>query len=338
MARSKLIIRPAAHELLVENGTPLEQVLFSQGVEFPCGGESLCGRCRVRVLEGELAVTAAMRAVLTEGELARGWRLACQARVEGPLTLEIAQWEASILTDETALPFEPAQGIGIAIDLGTTTLVVQAVDLATGEVLSVISGMNPQAAHGADVMSRIQFALSADEGAERLTRIVREALGGMIHRALDSCGRGAGEVREALIAGNTVMHHLFLRLPGGAALARSVCHGKCRTLQAGRARSRVGVAGCVRDPVPAVPGLDSWAATCWPGIVACGLEHASHSAALIDLGTNGEIVLSDSGRILCASTAAGPAFEGGGIRMGGAGRHGRHLACAGWSIRRWSAR
>jgi ferredoxin len=127
--RCRVNLVPLAVSLEVERGAPLGAALAPYGVEFPCGGAGTCRGCRVRVLEGSLAVTPEMAAALTAAELASGWRLACRGRVESDITLEVAQWDAPVLGDDLALEFEPGEGCGIAIDLGTTTLAAQLLDL-----------------------------------------------------------------------------------------------------------------------------------------------------------------------------------------------------------------
>ncbi len=113
----------------------------------------------------------------------------------------MGQWSAEVLSDEARVPFEPAAGWGAAIDLGTTTLVVQVVNLASGEVEAVRTALNPQARHGADIMTRIQFEL---ERPGVLRALIRQSLGAMLEDA------AAGRVlEEVLVVGNTVMHHLF---------------------------------------------------------------------------------------------------------------------------------
>src|SRR5579871_5349529 len=173
-------LEPLGETIPAPIGMPLRDLLFSYGVEFPCGGESRCKRCRVRVSEGHLN-SPASAAILTTREFDEGWRLACRALVSGDVTLEVGQWESSILTDESAFPFTPRRGLGIAIDLGTTTLVGQLVDLATGSVLGVRTALNPQARHGADVMTRIQFALTP-AGRDELRALIHEQLGSMIEQ------------------------------------------------------------------------------------------------------------------------------------------------------------
>ena len=158
--RVQIELRPLGKILNVERGTPLREALFEYGVEFPCGGRGRCRGCRVKVLRGSLPVTPEQARVLTPAELAEGWRLACQAQAEDSLVLELAQWEAVILADDTPFDFHPGEGLAAAVDLGTTTLVAQLVDRRHGQVLGVQSALNPQAQHGSDIMSRIHFALA----------------------------------------------------------------------------------------------------------------------------------------------------------------------------------
>jgi uncharacterized 2Fe-2S/4Fe-4S cluster protein (DUF4445 family) len=147
-------LRPMGVQFDVPGGTLLQDVLFSYGVEFPCGGRARCKGCRVRVIEGSLPVTAEQEQMLSPEEIAAGWRLSCQCRAEEDLTLELAQWEAQILADATRFSFAPREGLGVAVDVGTTTLVAQLMDLRTGDVRAVRTALNPQARFGADIMSR----------------------------------------------------------------------------------------------------------------------------------------------------------------------------------------
>ena len=183
-------------------GASLALSLAQYGLEFPCGGTAQCGGCRVRVLAGSLPVTNADLSVFSAEELADGWRLACQARAEMPLVLECGQWQMDVLTDNSGLSGAGKSGLGIAIDLGTTTIAAQMIDMATGSVLAIETDLNPQASFGADVMHRIQAALS---GAD-LTTVVRSALRQMITKLAGGCER---EIAEIVLVGNTVMHHLF---------------------------------------------------------------------------------------------------------------------------------
>ena len=183
---------PLGKVLRVDRGTPLQDVLFAHGVEFPCGGRGRCKGCKIKVLAGALPVTEEERRRLSEAELAEGWRLACRGQAESDLKIELAQWEAAILTDDTVFAFTPREGLGIAIDLGTTTIVAQLIDLQTGHVLAVRTALNAQAKRGADIMSRVEFAV-AGQGQQALQELVRRQIGGLAAGALGGGlgGRGA---------------------------------------------------------------------------------------------------------------------------------------------------
>jgi uncharacterized 2Fe-2S/4Fe-4S cluster protein (DUF4445 family) len=181
-------------------------------------------------------------------------------------------------------------------------------DLASGEILAVCTGLNPQCSHGADVMSRVLFALS-NPG---LTPLIRTAIGGMVAQL---AGNRSAEVNEIVLVGNTVMHHLFAGIdveplshapfvPGDAHEQVFLPEQLRWNLQhACRIRFLPCLGGFVGSDVLA-------------GIVAANLAAGDRLRVLIDLGTNGEIVLGNRERMLCASTAAGPAFEAASIRMG----------------------
>jgi uncharacterized 2Fe-2S/4Fe-4S cluster protein (DUF4445 family) len=228
--------------------------------------------------------------------------------VASPLVLEVEQWVMPVLADDSAVAHEPAEGVGIAIDLGTTTLVAQAVDLATAEVLAVETALNPQAAHGADVMSRIEFALTG--GQAELGTAIRAALGDLISRL-----PRRGEVRHVMLAGNTAMHHLFCGIdvaPLAAVPFQPVNDG-----EQSFAPPALGWDLPEQAAVRFLPCLGGFVGSdILTGIIATAIDEGAELRALIDLGTNGEIVLGNRERMLCASTAAGPAFEAGRIRMG----------------------
>jgi uncharacterized 2Fe-2S/4Fe-4S cluster protein (DUF4445 family) len=275
-------------------GTPLRDVLFPYGVEFPCGGKGRCDRCRVRVLRGEGAGTSLR---------------SCQMTAAGDLTLDIGQWEAPILSDDTRFTFAPRPGRAIAIDLGTTTLVAQLLDLETATVLGVRSALNPQAIFGSDVMSRIQHALTP-QGSAELRGLIRAELGRIVAELA-----GRDPVESIVIAGNTVMMHLFCGFDT-APLAQAPFEPQHLELQTFDKHEL----GWNLDGEPIVrflPCLGGFVGSdLLAGIIATGLAGRDEVTALIDLGTNGEVVVGNRERVLCASTAAGPAFEGGRITCG----------------------
>lgn len=241
-------------------------------------------------------------------QLAGGWRLACKARAEAPLVLECGQWRMDVLTDGSRLSGAGKQGLGIAIDVGTTTIAAQMVHLASGDVLGVETLLNPQAPFGSDVMSRIRAAL----GGADLTKVIRTALRQTI---VNLAAGHEKDVREVVLVGNTVMHHLF-----GGCDVEPLSHVPFASPRLGEQRFEpqeldwplpeecvIRFARCLGGFV----GADILA-----GIVATDLARSDDLVALVDLGTNGEIAIGNRHGIVCASTAAGPAFEAGAIRMG----------------------
>ena len=298
-----LTLSPSGKRLTVTKGTPLRDVLFAEGVEFPCGGRGRCNACRVRVLKGRLNVTEDETKVLRRYELALGWRLACHHRIEDDLELELAQWEMPVLSDSSSFAFTPQTGLGVAVDLGTTTLAVQLLDLQMGNVLSSATALNAQARHGDDLISRIECAL---RGSEDLTRLIREQIGGMI------AGFGVEPARIVLV-GNTVMHHLFC----GIGVTPLAAH-PFRPTHPGRMLLSSGDLGWDGNaPVEFLPCIGGMVGPdILAGIVATGLHRREELSALVDLGTNGEVAVGNRDRLLCTSTAAGPAFEGARIAMG----------------------
>lgn len=308
----RIELLPLGRSLEIERGSPLQDALFAQGVEFPCGGHGRCKGCRVRVLAGRLPVTADEATLLDPASLAAGWRLACRARAETDLTLELAQWEASILTDERAFSFAPRDGHGVAVDIGTTTLAAQLLDLRGGEVRAVRTALNAQARHGADIMSRIEFAARGG-GSGELTRVIRAQTGELVGALVEEAG--AGELAEIVLVGNTAMHHLF-----GGLDVEPLSRFPFEPEQCGLLRfsaSELGWSLPGDPPVRFLPCLGGFVGSdLLAGLLATGLAESEELEALVDLGTNGEIVVGRGGRLLCASTAAGPAFEGARIGQG----------------------
>ena len=312
--RVRIRLEPLGKMIEVARGVPLRDVLFDFGVEFPCGGHGRCRSCRVKVVDGALPLSPEQEAILSRREVLEGWRLACRCLAESDVTLEINQWEAAILSDDSSLAFKPGEGLGVAVDLGTTTLVAQLADLASGKVLSVQTALNPQAAYGGDVMSRVQFALSP-EGRTRMTDLIREGIVRLIRNACNEAGMPDAPVRKIVLVGNTVMHHLFSDLD-----ITPLAYYPFESVQDGAQTFRSADIGWDVTGNPEVhflPCLGGFVGSdILAGILAVGIHKSDALVGLIDLGTNGEVVFGNRQRLLCASTAAGPAFEGARIRMG----------------------
>ena len=204
---------------------------------------------------------------------------------------------------------------GVAFDVGTTTVVAFLMDLITGEKLSVKPAMNPQIAIGDDVITRISFCRENSGGLEKLRTSIVECLNALIAEASAEAGIDPDEIVEATIVGNTAMHHLLVGLdPHYLSMAPySPVLQEGQDCKARDLDLKIGTSAYVHLlPLKAgFVGSDTIAC-----ILATGLHRSKIPTLLLDLGTNGEIVFGNKNRMLCCSTAAGPAFEGGHIRWG----------------------
>jgi len=225
---------------------------------------------------------------------------------------------AVVIGDEVVHLDRPATAeacYGIAFDIGTTTLVGYLVDLGTGRMAAVASRTNPQAAYGDDVIARIEYASRGAEGLRTLQKLVVSALNEVTGEACRRAGIKPSHVYEASIVGNTTMNHLVLGLPVAAiALAPFVPASSSAHSVAAR---EVGLKIHAQGRVYTAPLIGSFVGADTVGVVlATGLHESDRLRLAIDIGTNGELVLGTRGRLLAASTAAGPAFEGARIRYG----------------------
>ncbi|MEA3461546.1 MAG: 2Fe-2S iron-sulfur cluster-binding protein, partial [Bacteroidota bacterium] len=204
MQTVQIRLHPLGKRISVARGSSLIDVLHEFGVEFPCGGKGSCGKCKVRLLEGEIRADPDHQRKLKELGLSPEWRLACMSRADSDLVIEVGQYEAMIQADDTHFSFEARQGYGVAVDLGTTSLVAQLVDLSNGKVLAVETALNPQRRWGSDLVSRLEAALAGKE--VELTRMIREEIGSMLIKLI---GERKIVIDRVLMVGNTVMQHLF---------------------------------------------------------------------------------------------------------------------------------
>lgn len=308
--KSTINLEPLGKSISVNAGTPLIDVLHEFGVEFPCGGKGTCGSCKVKLLDGKLEVNTVQQQKLDKLNLADNWRLACFCNVDSDITLEVSQFENIILADNSTFEFTPQTGYGIAVDLGTTTVVVQLVNLENAHVLDSVSDVNPQAKFGGDLISRIQSCLDGNQ--QEIQNLIRQKIGQMIKSILS---KHPVAVSKIVLVGNTVMHHLFSGL-------------KVNSLSFYPFESpNLGIQNLTPEQlnwelpknttIQFYPSIGSFVGSdILAGIAATKMAERKEFSVLIDLGTNGEIAIGNSNTIICASTAAGPAFEGAKINQG----------------------
>jgi len=207
------------------------------------------------------------------------------------------------------------RSFGVALDIGTTTIVAMLVSLVTGEEVAITSTLNPQVVYGEDVISRINYTLNNPEGLERIHQEVINAVNSLIEDLCRSAEVKLEEIYEISVVGNTAMHHFFLALPPRE-LTFSPFVPVLRNsynVPAQNLKLRIHPRGNVHI----MPNIAGFVGADTVGVIlASSLDESKTIKLAIDIGTNGEIVLGSRNRLLACSTAAGPAFEGAQIGQG----------------------
>ncbi len=394
---------PTSQALTVPHGMRLLDVCYDAGVEITasCGGGGTCGKCRIKILEGDVPSGGGHDGALSKEELAEGWRLSCLIHVESDLTVDVShivKRRDQILTDLIPFDLVPDHGIytvnahlpepelgktlsdverlqetlaatsavtlnaglipyailqslpqhlrqsngacrivaeenriltllpaqdgddenkplGVAVDIGTTTVAAMLIDLESGHPLAVCSRVNPQTRMGDDVISRIAYARKGTSELKKIQSVILDALDAMVIELCESSGRQRENIARFTLAGNTTMQHLLLGIdPTPIAQAPYVPAVRDHVvLQSGHLQWQA-MPGAVAEVLPAISGYVGGDIVA--GIVATGIDRTDRNCLLVDIGTNGEIALASGGVLYACSTAAGPAFEGARIGQG----------------------
>jgi uncharacterized 2Fe-2S/4Fe-4S cluster protein (DUF4445 family) len=220
--------------------------------------------------------------------------------------------------DRQVIRIEPgyAEGIyGLAVDVGSTTVVAHLCDLRTGAVLATEAMMNPQVRYGEDLMSRVSYGMMNPQGVERMHRAVVRGVNELAEKAAAAAGLTAQDIMDMVMVGNTIMHHLFLGIDpaelGGAPFALAVAAPlDLKAREVGLAlnpAAMLHVLPCIAGHV----GADHVAV-----LLAEAPQDSEEIALVIDVGTNAEISVGDHRGLMCASSPTGPAFEGAQISHG----------------------
>ena len=284
-------------QISVPEGTTVLEAARRLGLELaaPCGGNGKCGKCRV----------------LVEGKEV----LACRYRVEEDLTVELPrQSKTSILASGQMadVPADPIKsGHLLAFDIGTTTVVCFLLS-PDGKQLASASMLNPQSLYGADVISRIRHALTGEM--EALTRAVRKGMSDLIEKCCQKAAVSPAEIGVISVVGNPCMQQLFLGIaPSNLAAVPFAPVLKSATAENGG----VIFPECSNALLLTAPDISGYVGADTLGcILASRMYEAEGTALMVDIGTNGEMVLSHNGRMVACSTAAGPALEGANITFG----------------------
>ena len=316
MKHFTITFRPDAKQISIHSGATLIEAAGQAGIILNnvCGGKGTCKKCLVYLGPDSRKV------------------LACQYRIESDLIVTIPAesrfFEQRILTEgidagsriqpdiyEKYLPEEPAAPVlGLAVDLGTTTVVARLIDLTGGKCLATEAALNPQTRFGDDVVSRIAYAQTDKEFAE-LQKAIIDCINDLTAKLCKKAIIKVNDIYEMCIVGNTTMNHIFLSLPISQ-LGQAPYHAYSldaydtspnelglQMNPAGNIHTVENIAGFVGSDTTAVA-------------IATDIDSAEEVTLIVDIGTNGEIVLGTKDNLYAASCAAGPALEGARITCG----------------------
>lgn len=220
-------------------------------------------------------------------------------------------WRGELVVD-VAEPKE-GEGYGLAVDIGTSKIVVHLVDLHTGKTVAEATAENPQVFVGEDIIARMTYALREREGLAELKRLVVDAVNNLAAAVTSSRGVSASDVLAAVLVGNTVMHHLALGIDVRGLAASPFVPAVQGTVDvpASLIGLRYGRRALFPPVIAGYVGSDAVA-----DLVATGMHEEREPAMLLDIGTNTEVILSTGEELLACSAPSGPAFEGGHLRFG----------------------
>ncbi|MDD5428666.1 MAG: ASKHA domain-containing protein [Candidatus Omnitrophica bacterium] len=203
---------------------------------------------------------------------------------------------------------------GFAFDIGTTTVVGQLINMNTRKILGTRIAFNRQAAYGSDVIARIVFA-SEPDGLEKTHKAVVSNINEIIEDLVDACNVNLGDVYSVTCAGNMTMMHLLLRIDPSS--IRKPPYTPTTTVFSTMHLPEIGIDANPKGLVTFLPGVSTYiGGDIVSGLVACGVPDSGELALLVDIGTNGELVLGNSEWMIGTAASAGPAFEGSGLSCG----------------------
>jgi uncharacterized 2Fe-2S/4Fe-4S cluster protein (DUF4445 family) len=233
------------------------------------------------------------------------WRVTATASL-GPMPHRLIRLEAG---DTTAKQY------GVAVDIGTTTVVGKLISLQDGSNITSAARENAQIAFGEDVIARINHANEHEDGLDQLMRAVRGTIGEVIQELIEESGADADDIITASVAGNTVMEHLYLGVSPANIRLEPYIPTFCRL--AGLKPMEVDMPIFPQTNVLMMPSRAGFVGgDITADVLACGMHKRDEIALMIDVGTNGEVVLGNKEWLMACSCSAGPAFEGGEVQHG----------------------
>jgi uncharacterized 2Fe-2S/4Fe-4S cluster protein (DUF4445 family) len=390
----------------VEEGTSIAEAAQMAGVFINnlCGGEGVCGKCRVQISKGRAKAEEKARALLTVDAIQKGFVLSCQTEIHDNLEIIIPPEsrieDSQIITDATAesplgseteplvrkihlelppptledniadierisrelrkltgwhsfgiplnclsnlseeirkaewnvtatlardmnryriLTIEPKdtrkKNYGVALDVGTTTVVIQLIDINTRKVVGVEGSHNQQASYGEDVISRMIYACGKSGSTASVQKAVIKSINQLIGNLAAKGNISREDIYSIVAAGNTTMSHFLLGLNPCA--IRLDPYVPTADMYPQIPAKDVGIEINPNGILQTIPSVASYVGgDIVAGVMSCGISEHKEVRGLIDIGTNGEIAIGNNEWLVCCSASAGPAFEGGGTRCG----------------------
>lgn len=325
----RIIENGQVSEYEVAKGTNLLKAIKEVGIIIPspCGGVGKCGKCKV-LLEGDSLPEPTPEDInlLTSKEIREGYRLACKVILNNNLTitqdsgfksryLGLGTQDSGLKIGHSELRTQDHDVLGLAIDIGTTTVAMYLVQLDNGEVLKAGSSLNSQVINGADVISRIHYIGSSRDRLEEMRTLIISGINSMIDSLLHTAGIDKNSITKVVVSGNTIMLHLLLGLNvEGMGVYPYI---PVTTEMTVKSPQDAGIEVNPKGEISILPSVSAFiGADTLSGIVATGMYKSEDICLLIDLGTNGEMVLGNKDRLIACSAAMGPAFEGANIEFG----------------------
>lgn len=360
------------------------------GMESPCGGKGLCGKCKIKVLNGNVnSLTDEEVKFLSKEEIDNNIRLGCLVHPKGDINVEFLNKKDlnhKILVDgympnfeknpiltkivhkiekptlqnnlsyeeifgkyfkydfkedykllkelPNLVEYEKCTGVylddkligleandtcdklySVAVDIGTTTVVCSLIDIKNQCELSCESEVNPQKEYGLDVLSRIHFIKNKENGLEVLNKLIINCINDLIKKLCEKNSINRKDIYEVSIAANTIMMHILLNI-NPISIGKSP-YSPTFVKSKNISSKDLGIEISNFGSVYLLPGVSSYiGADIVAGVCVCDLKEADKNVLFIDIGTNGEMVLSKKGELVSCSCAAGPALEGMNISCG----------------------
>jgi uncharacterized 2Fe-2S/4Fe-4S cluster protein (DUF4445 family) len=328
----RVTFKPDNKSIVIHSGATVLEAAAQAGIilDTTCGGKGTCKKCLVKLLPQDKGVLACQYRIDSDLEvmvpvtsrffeqriLAHGTGRAVE--LSPVISKKFVDNQTIVYRDHTPIAFEQGDTTktiyGIAVDIGTTTVVAKLIDLADGRLKATAASGNPQIAYGDDVISRISYG-QTEKGLAELHDVIVYCINTLIKELCLQSSIAPEHIYELTVAGNTTMNHIFLKLPikqlGQAPYRAFSIEAYDRT--ADQMRIKINPAGNIHtiENIAGFVGSDTVAVA-----VAVAMDESEKMTLVVDIGTNGELILGTKDRMYAASCAAGPALEGARISQG----------------------